>query len=256
MPSSLKEPNLNSAGDSLIDAHWALFLDRGLLYGVMFSVPIVFAAMEWLRWYLNILPSPFLCTGFAIVVSGFAAWRMWKLQPKIANLRLGIQGERAVAAYLEELREDGAKVFHDIPGNGFNIDHVVVHSTGVYVIETKMISKRGKGQEKVRWDGESITVGGRTPDRDPIQQVRSARRWLAEIVKKSTGKHVQFREVILYPEWFVERVHRQRPNDLWVLNPKALRTYISNSSPVISDDDVRLVAFHLDRFIRAEVSRA
>jgi len=130
-------------------------------------------------------------------------------------------------------------------------DHVVVHATGVYVIETKTHSKPDKGSKKVRWDGEVITVGGFTPDRNPVEQVRAARRWLAERLIQSTGRKFPFREVILYPGWFVENVSRRNQNDPWVLNPKALRSFMANAPHTVAPEDVTLCAFHLDRFIRA-----
>ena len=44
---------------------------------------------------------------------------------------------------LENLRADGARVFHDLVGEGLNIDHVVVSPHGIFVLETKTWSKPG-----------------------------------------------------------------------------------------------------------------
>ena len=53
------------------------------------------------------------------------------------------------------------KVYHDIPGNNFNIDHVVVGPNGVFAVETEGRSKpnRGRGQSDatVVYDGRSLT---------------------------------------------------------------------------------------------------
>lgn len=43
----------------------------------------------------------------------------------------GPNGERAVGQYLELLREQGVKVFHDIPSDNFNLDHVLVSRSRV-----------------------------------------------------------------------------------------------------------------------------
>jgi hypothetical protein len=63
----------------------------------------------------------------------------------MANLRLGLEGERTVGHALEELRVYGYQVFHDIPGNKFNIDHVIAGPAGIFTIETKTRSKPGDG---------------------------------------------------------------------------------------------------------------
>jgi hypothetical protein len=59
------------------------------------------------------------------------------LRKRIKELRLGRDGEKIVAEQLECLRESGAQVFHDVPGDGFNLDHVVISNHGIYAIETK-----------------------------------------------------------------------------------------------------------------------
>ena len=49
-----------------------------------------------------------------------------------------------------------AAVLHDFPGEGFNLDDVVVHPSGVYYVETKTLSKPLKGQAKLFFDGDSV----------------------------------------------------------------------------------------------------
>ena len=46
-------------------------------------------------------------------------------------------GERLVGETLNQLSGDTTYVFHDIPGERFNVDHIIVSTRGVYVIETK-----------------------------------------------------------------------------------------------------------------------
>ncbi len=80
----------------------------------------------------------------AVILTAFAVWRIRQLWPKVRALRQGRDGERVVGQNLEELRADGARVFHDVPADGFNLDHVLVMSQGISVIETKTWSKRGR----------------------------------------------------------------------------------------------------------------
>jgi hypothetical protein len=56
------------------------------------------------------------------------------------TLRQGIEGEKAVGQFLERLREQRYQVFHDLVGDGFNVDHVLIGPAGVFTIETKTSS--------------------------------------------------------------------------------------------------------------------
>lgn len=93
-------------------------------------------------------------------------------------------GELPVGQLLERLRAKGYEVFHDIEGDGFNVDHVLIGRGGVFVIETKTISKRNDiRRNEVRYDGQSVLVNGFTPDRDPIAQVGANARWVHKLLE-------------------------------------------------------------------------
>ena len=48
-----------------------------------------------------------------------------------------------VAGKLDPLREDGYRIFHGFPGGpNWNIDHIAIGPGGLFVIETKVRSKR------------------------------------------------------------------------------------------------------------------
>jgi hypothetical protein len=171
---------------------------------------------------------------------------------KLKNLTLGRDGERAGGQFLEGLRSSGAEVFHDVPGKNFNIDHVIVHPSGVYVIETKTWSKPERGEPKLIFNGESISRLGLEPDRNPVTQAKAAGRWLAELVQESTGKKVPVRSVVVFPGWFIEPTAEAKHSEVWALNPKALPSFISHSSVQLKPEDVKLFAYHISRYVRAE----
>jgi hypothetical protein len=58
---------------------------------------------------------------------------------------------------LEGLREGGASVFHDVPGEGFNLDHAVIARSGILVIDTKTCSKPDM-VAKITFDGQIILL--------------------------------------------------------------------------------------------------
>ena len=158
--------------------------------------------------------------------------------------------------FLERLRESGFKVFHDIPGPQFNIDHVVIGPKGVFTIETKTWSKPARGQPRITFDGESLKAAGFDPDRDPIVQGRAQARWLNQLLAESTGRKVPVRPVIVFPGWFIEGPPREKKSEVWVLEPKLLPAYLDHEPEVLAPEDVSLLAFHLSRYVRADAELA
>jgi hypothetical protein len=238
-PGESLEQQLNDAlyNDVLTYALWAMFV-------------VILAGFEWWRWYKSILPNPIVVSVSAVIVVAFSAWKVRYSIKHIKRLKLGLQGEKAVGQFLDDLRETGAKIFHDIPGSNFNLDHVVVSTTGVFVIETKTLSKPDRGEAKLIYNGETVSKHGLEPERNPIIQVRAATKWLGELLKESTGRSFPMRAVVVYPGWYIQPTAEAKTSDVWVLNPKALPTFISNSRSAISPEDVNLCAYHLKRLVR------
>lgn len=250
MKSPLKARPLRNPGESVDHQINDLIYDSLLSYLFVAGIFVFIAIIEWFKWYIDIPPKPLLYTAMAIVVCLIAAWQYRKTRSKVKSLKLGRDGEKAVGQYLERLREKGAKVFHDVQGKGFNVDHVVIHDTGIYVVETKMLSKPDRGEAKLLFNGETVLKNGLAPDRNPIRQVLAAKSWLIQLLQESTGKKFPARAVLVYPGWYIERTAEAKTSDVWVLNPKALPGFIFHSDNQISPEDVNLCAFHLGRYIR------
>lgn len=250
MKSPLKRRPLRNPGDSLEEEIQNVILEQGFLYYMCAAFAVILAGLEWFRWFRPTTPSPGIYTVAALSAVGFAIYKLRKASVHVRNLKLGRDGEKAVGQFLERLREQGAQVIHDFPGEKFNIDHVVVHESGVYVVETKTYSKPDGSAPKVLFDGESVTITGRQLDRDPVKQARAIARWLKDLILESTGKRVPVRPVVVFPGWFVVPTAEAKHSDVWVLNPKALPAFIEHSDAQLPEADVRLVASHLSRYVR------
>jgi hypothetical protein len=248
--SPIKDRPLHYPGESL-DIEIAVLQDEMLSkYGVYAAFFFAVTIVEWLKYFLNAQPSPWVYSISAVLVIGFCLNKILRIKSQVQNLQLGRDGERAVGEYLERLREKGYAIFHDIVGNGFNIDHVVCSPSGIYSIETKTRSKPIRGEAKVLYDGKRILVNGIEMDRDPIIQTKAQANWLKTVLRESTGKNYPVQPVILFPGWFVESQISQSSGPAWVLNPKALPAFIEGVDRKISDDDLHLASFHLSRLIR------
>lgn len=244
--SPLKSSPLHNPGQSLDEEIQKVFDDKVTPYALALSYILVLALLEWIRWYTKTPPNPKIYTLLAIIAVPFCFYKLARIRKTIKQLKLGRDGERAVGQYLEELRVKGYRVLHDIVGNGFNVDHVVFSPKGIYVIETKTISKPEKGEARVFVSDEKLLLNGKTMDRDPVVQAKAAAGWIADLLKESTGKSFQVKPVVVFPGWYVEG----RRLDAWVLNPKALPTYIDNEKAVVTPEDVQLATYHVARYIR------
>ena len=86
----------------------------------------------------------------------------------LQRLKQAKEGERIVAEYLDALRDEDCYVTHDLTGDKFNVDHVVIGPHGIFTVETKTISKPLKGSAKVLYDhGGGGSARSVTPSRKP-----------------------------------------------------------------------------------------
>jgi len=212
------------------------------------------AIFEWVRYFSPFEPRPWLFTTALILCAAFSGKRVFEVRKKLKRLRMARDGERAVGEFLEKLRAVGYQVFHDLVGEGFNLDHVLIGPAGVYTIETKTYSKPAKGKAELTFDGEAIQIGHWEPQRNPVIQARAQVGWLRSLLKETTGRDFPVHPVIVFPGWFVRSAGRaEKP--IWVLNPKALPEYLKKQQPQLTKEDIKLASYHLSRFIRVEESR-
>jgi hypothetical protein len=171
--SPLKAKPLRNPGDS-IDKEIQSPSDDKLLEAFLFASGFSLIALtEWIGYLTHSPRRPVLFSCVALVACLVGAWRVWQIRGRLKQLRLGRDGERCVGQFLERLREGGGQVFHDIPAAGFNLDHVIISLHGIYAVETKTFSKPSP-RAAITVESDSLLVAGRRPDRDPIEQVKSA----------------------------------------------------------------------------------
>ncbi len=248
--SPLKDASLRQPGQSVEEYLREQLDSHVLLPGIAAIMLLLLAVLEWLRHFSIAPPSPWLFTLAALAAAGYAVFRFIQKLPLLKALQQGRNGERVVGQYLEQLRIGGYRVFHDLLGAGFNVDHVLVGEGGIFAIETKTFSKPPGRDPKIPFDGEVLTVAGFEPDRDPLIQAKAQAGWLRDLVRESTGRAFAVRPVILFPGWYVEQP-KGTPREVWVLNPKALPAFLENEPARLSKEDVSLICFHLSRFNRA-----
>jgi hypothetical protein len=247
--SPLKDRPLRNPGESLDERIRNLVLDYATGPVMLAAVMLFMTTVEWWKYYYSLPPKPLLYTTITAPMFVYATWRFFRVRSELKNYRLGRDGEKAVGQYLEKLREQGYRVFHDVVADGFNVDHVLIGPAGIFTVETKTHSKPS-GNARVVFDGQAIRIDGCQPDRDPIVQAKAQASWLRELLGESTGRKFEVGSVIVYPGWFVENTGPIQKS-MWVLNPKGLPTFLDHEPARLSLEDVSLASFHLGRFIRA-----
>jgi hypothetical protein len=211
---------------------------------------VVIATLEWFRHLFKLPPTPWVFTIIAVVAIAWAAVRVRRGFATAERLRLGRDGERAVAHYLEWFRTKDFFVFHDVPLDDANIDHVLVGLRGIYVIETKTLSKPKRGECRITYDETGVRANGHLLDRNPIVQAQAQARWLHNFLQESQFKcFVQ--PVVVFPGWYVQ-APEQKATDVWLLEPKALDAFIERQRPTLQHDQVKAIASALSSYIRAQ----
>lgn len=223
---------------------------------LMATMLVFLAGYEWWRYFFPSPAKPYLFTLMAAAGIGYAAFLIVREKPRLDALRQARDGEKVVGQFLERLREDGFHVFHDLIGNDFNVDHVLVGPAGIFTVETKTFSKPARGNAKVTFDGENILVNGFRPDRDPVTQVRAQANWLRDLVLESTGRKVAVRSVVLFPGWWVDPTPASLKHDVWVLEPKALPAFLAQERETLKPEDVKLMSYHISRYVRTHSKAA
>nr|WP_152417627.1 nuclease-related domain-containing protein [Methylophaga lonarensis] len=251
MKSPIKDNPLRNPGESLDKQIDTLINDKATNYLMWIAFTILLAGLEWYRWYFEVQNNPLVYTFLTMLVIPYCVFKLVAIRKQVKHLKQGRDGEKAVGQYLENLRETSAKVFHDIPAKGFNIDHVVIAKSGIYVIETKTYSKPDTGSPKVIFDGTSLKFSSGFATNKPLIQVEASSHWLRDLIKETTGKSFAIKPVIVFPGWYAEPTSEAKSSDVWVLNPKGLPTFIANSKEKMTAEEISLVAFHLSRYVRS-----
>jgi Nuclease-related domain len=168
---------------------------------------------------------------------------------------LGYMGERAVGEALVDLYARSFRIYHDVPAQGgkkpFNLDHVVVGPSGLWLIETKT---RRKGRARPGLKDHEVTFDGAKliwpwgEDTHGVQQAQSEARWLSDWVSSTTGLSVTAKPILALPGWYVRETAL---GAVRVLNHKNLCSAISGRGhPVLSPEHIDLISRQLDQRCR------
>lgn len=155
----------------------------------------------------------------------------WGLRDYVRNYRAreqardGLTAEHVTGMQLNRLMAQDCVVLHDLPADGFNIDHIVIAPRGIYAVETKSFRKpkgatedRNDKRHHVSYDGKGLTF----PDfatTAPIDQAARQAQWLRRTLRDALGREFPVIAAVSLPGWFIDRTEAGKHADTQVFTP-------------------------------------
>jgi Nuclease-related domain len=159
----------------------------------------------------------------AVFTIASAAFRMTRIVKERRKVSLGLTAEIVTAQHLYSMVKEGCTLFNDIPvDNKFNLDHVLVGSKAVFMVETKSrqkSSQRGQDSARVIYDGEYLMFPNGYKQKKPLEQARRQAAWLSGYLKEACGEPVKVIPVVALPGWYVDD-KSPKTSDVYVINGK------------------------------------
>ncbi|MGY0561191.1 nuclease-related domain-containing protein [Luteimonas sp. A277] len=153
-----------------------------------------------------------LLTTGALACFAYGLWEYIKHLHARDRVADGLLAERVTGMQLNRLVAQGCLVLHDLPADGFNLDHVVVSPRGVYAVETKSFRKpkRAKSERNynVRFDGKRLHF----PDfveTGAVEQAERYAHWLEKTLREFEINAPVIPALAL-PGWMIEQ-----PDEIW-----------------------------------------
>jgi hypothetical protein len=194
-------------------------LEADLLLSVMLmymALPVAFMAWVGIRFRLTSVHWGWTETIFllvAIFLFGYGLRDYVRAYRARQQARDGLLAERVTGMQLNRLVAHGCTVMHDLPAEGFNIDHVVIAPRAVYAVETKSFRKpkqEGVGLNYcVTFDGALL----RFPDfveKSALEQARGQAQWLSRVLREALGRDVPVVPALALPGWRIDQT-----DDVW-----------------------------------------
>ena len=171
-----------------------------------------------------------------------------KIEKLIAAHRLGFDGERFVGEELSRVIALGFQVYHDVPFEGYNVDHILVGPRGVLVVETKArrkpVRQNGAKEFRVAFDGKLLHWPWGA-DSHGVDQAKNNAKSVAKWLSAATGENIRVAPILTLPGWMVDR--KAPSNDIYVLNPKEIYGVCASFPEKLTEKQITGLCYQLDQ---------
>ena len=210
--------------------------------------------------------NPYLFLTLTIIALIYTIVKTFTTERAINKIKQGRDGEIEIANYLDNALRDlltgtTIRVFHDIPRNKGNIDHILICDRGIYLIETKTLSKSTKEKTMLSYDGGDHiylhTDNKKTKlQNNPIIQTRNNVTWLKTFLREQYDiqglnyPNFHIKGVVLFPGHFIKDDQPWK-YDTWVLHHKSFAKFLAKApTNRLSKDNILNIAGEITRLIR------
>lgn len=205
-----------------------------LIYALMLPL-IIYSTLISYSYFQATQPSPavmWLSAILCIASTAYLVFKLVRLLSQRRRTRLDYEGELAVGQELNQLMLQGFLVYHDFPADTFNIDHILVGTTGVFAVETKTRGKgagRGSSSEEatVTYDGRMLNYAD-SSDFETIEQAKQQADWLSNWLEAATEEPLAVRAIVTLPGWVVKRTSA---DGIPVVNPGQFASLFEHIKP-------------------------
>jgi hypothetical protein len=215
-------------------------LDVDLLTSVMLmymALPLAFLGWVGVHFRLDTVVWGWAETLFLLValfLFGYGLFDYIRAHRARERARDGLLAERVTGMQLNRLVANGCVVMHDLPGEGFNVDHVVIAPRGVYAVETKSFRKPKQASTgdnyRVAFDGALLRFPD-FPEKDALQQARGQAQWLSKILREALGREVPVIPALALPGWLIDQ-----SEDVWRSAPVKVFTPMGGGANFMAKD--------------------
>jgi len=246
--SPVEGPLRRLPGQSVRDERDRLLNDQSLDYLIVALGFCSLATWEWLRRWLRVPLGPEIFTLFAVGMTGYCAFRIFRLRKEIRNLNQAEKGERRVSELLTQLRRKRYIAFDDLVVDQSNVDHVLVGPGGIFAIETKAYSIFGNGCVGVDEVG-ILRLSGKPAINDPLGQAKACAANVAKILKDRMRQGSEVTPVLIFPGWTLKPAKAE--TGVVVLNDGTIADFFETQHEVLTNDQITAIASHLDQSARS-----
>lgn len=221
---------------------------------VLVALPLLIYAIHVTQSYIFAAPESIFRIGLSVLVGivtiAWGALRLTRLSRQLDLMRIGTDAEMAVGQELDQLMRGGAVVFHDVPAEKFNVDHLVIAPSGVFAVETKGRSKpiRGQGSEdaSVLFDGHALHFPGWT-ETAPLAQAQRQAKWVADWLTSAVGSPVDAKPVLAIPGWWIDR---KGPSPVLIFNGKKPQFLLGMRVQALSAEMIQRISYQVEQRCR------
>lgn len=219
------------------------FITTGFLFSLLL--------LEIFRWLADAPPLPIVVLGLFLVSLGFSFYQLRDVKERVNFLRLGKNGEPAVAKVLQQHHLENANTLHcDVTINNNFVDFILVDHAGITLINVLDLQVPMNSEAVISYNKEQVFLNGYRPEENPIEELKAINKMLGSKLYAAIGKSINIESIIVFPEWFVEEP--KQSYDIKVINPRQLDGILQKRKALLSDNDASLLKHHSAKLFKRD----